>query len=717
MDQKFIKSLPTLHKQLVSSKISVHEMVQRYQGKFESFANEILKMDRNGNVDTEMSSKLYDYLMICLDVYTYSTEGESMITDYTYDMVMNLYCRLTGKERMSQSDYIMSSMLWPFVKHEAPFMVGTISRKLYDVDELAYYLKQLRRDGFTKLMYAPKFDGVSAAVTVRNGIIERAVTRNNGIEGQDITEVVRRLNRAKKVFQKATAEDGYYKCELVMSTADFETLITMKSYKNRRSASSAIVSAPSNLVYAEFLSCIPLAWVNFEGTRMKYLANQYAEGLVENPDSFDVGDVYENIERILRHIRSATYPIRTDGVVIFPYSPNHLEPNTVDLMANCLAYKVNTQEGLSQVKEIYMSLGRTGMAKPMVRVTPVEVNEVFMKQASLGSMANFASLNLHQDEDVIVFAAGDIIPQIRLPDPRRYPKNAPRLLMDTRCPYCGKKLRPKKSDANLFCLNPRCPRVLSGRITNFVEKLDICEGFRDETFFALVQNGLVSNIADLFTLDHHVEQVSRILGSRLQAEKLFQGLKALKTKTFEVSTVIGSLGIEGISIRTCQVIFGDMNLEYLLDMKKNRIEMALMGIPGIGAATAETFSDWLNENRDFLEFLMENMKIVDDKINYGTVNFTGFRNKDYAEKLKGIGFPVADRVTGDTIAVVYTGDVTTGNAMKAIAKGIPLVHIGQIDQLVDELTRCTNDLENREIEYGRRHLIKDIRAHVPCYQV
>lgn len=718
MDKNFIRKLPSLRKQLTSSKLSVSDLVTQYKSKFESLANEILNEYRKkGTVDPEIASKLHDYLMICLDVYTYSTEGESLIMDFTYDLIMTIYCKITGNERMSQSDAIVSSMLWPFVKHEAPFMVGTINRKIYDLDELSYYLKQLRRDGFTHLLYAPKFDGVSAAVTIRNGTIERAVTRNNGIEGQDITEVIRRMNRAKKVFTRSRTEDGYYKCEIVMSTEDFENLCNMKTYKNRRSAASAIVSAPSNLIYAEFLSCIPLAWVNFDGTKMKYLASQYADGMVENPNSFDVADVYENIERILRHIRAAAYPIRTDGAVVFPYSPNHLEPNTVDLMANCLAYKINTQEGLSRVQSVYLSIGRTGMAKPMVRVEPVEVNEVFMKQASLGSMANFASLNLHQDEEVIVFAAGDIIPQIRMPDPRSYPKGAPRLIMDIRCPYCGKKLRPKKSDADLFCVNPRCPRVLSGRIANFVEKLDICEGFRDETFFALVQANIISTIEDLFTLDHHVEQVSRVLGSRLQAEKLFMGLKALKTKTFEVSTVFGSLGIEGISIRTCQVIFGDMNLEYLLELKKGRVEMALAGIPGIGPITAETFADWINENRDFIEFLMENMKIVDDKINYGTVNFTGFRNKDYAEELKSIGFPVSDRVTGDTIAVVYAGDVTTGNATKAINKGIPLVHLGQIDQLVEELRKCTKDLENREIEYGRRHLIKDIRSHVPCYQV
>lgn len=716
MDRKFIQSIPSIRKKICKGTMQIHD-VEPMHDQFLTYAVTLINQDRQGHgIDKELRDTLEDFLMICLDVYTYSDDGAVMIPDYTYDQCMAIFCKLFNAERISQSDYIVSTTIWPFVKHEAPFMVGTINRKIYDLDGLAYFLKESRRDGYRRILYAPKFDGVSSAITFRNGQIERAVTRNNGIEGQDITQVIRRMNRVKHIFNK-DLPDGYYKCELVVTSKDFEDLCKLKQYANRRSATSAIVSAPSNLVYAEYLTAIPLAWVNFIGSHMKYLAWQYADGLVDNPESFDLETVYENIERILAHIRSADYPIRVDGVVLFPVRTNDDEPNTTDLMANCMAYKVNTQENRTKVDYIYMSVGRMGMAKPMVHVEPVEVNETIVRDVSLGSMSQFTARNLHEHEEVIVYSAGDVIPQIKMPEPRVYSKDAKRLKMDITCPYCGKKLRPKyESEADLYCLNPRCPRVLSGRIANFLDKLDVAEGFRDSTFYTLVEAGMVKSIEDLFDLDKYPDRVAELLNSRVDADKLLNGLKELKTKQFEVSQVIGALGIDNIAQKTCQTIFSDITLDYLLSMKKGRVEMALLGIPGIGMTTAQQFSEWINENRDFLEFLLHEMKIVDDKITYGAVCFTGFRNKEYSDIFKSIGFPALDRVTKDTVACVYAGDLTSNNAKRALAKDIPLVHVAQIDELIKELTKRAKEIELDNGEISRYELMRDVRKNVPVHR-
>lgn len=716
MDRKFIQSIPSIRKKICKGSMQIHD-VEPIHEQFLTYAVTLINQDRQGRgIDKDLRDTLEDFLMICLDVYTYSDDGAVMIPDYTYDQCMTIFCKLFNAERISQSDYIVSTTIWPFVKHEAPFMVGTINRKIYDLDGLAYFLKESRRDGYRRILYAPKFDGVSSAVTFRNGQIERAVTRNNGIEGQDITQVIRRMNRVKHIFNK-DLPDGYYKCELVVTSKDFEDLCKLKQYANRRSATSAIVSAPSNLVYAEYLTAIPLAWVNFIGSHMKYLAWQYADGLVDDPESFDLETVYENIERILTHIRSADYPIRVDGVVLFPVRTNDDEPNTTDLMANCMAYKVNTQENRTKVDYIYMSVGRMGMAKPMVHVEPVEVNETIVRDVSLGSMSQFTARNLHEHEEVIVYSAGDVIPQIKMPEPRVYSKDAKRLKMDISCPYCGKKLRPKyESEADLYCLNPRCPRVLSGRIANFLDKLDVAEGFRDSTFYTLVEAGIVKSIEDLFDLDKYPDRVAELLNSRVDADKLLNGLKELKTKQFEVSQVIGALGIDNIAQKTCQTIFSDITLDYLLSMKKGRVEMALLGIPGIGMTTAQQFSEWINENRDFLEFLLHEMKIVDDKITYGAVCFTGFRNKEYSDIFKSIGFPALDRVTKDTVACVYAGDLTSNNAKRALAKDIPLVHVAQIDELIKELTKRAKEIELDNGEISRYELMRDVRKNVPVHR-
>lgn len=704
------KDAKSIRQKLIKGTITVDSLMKREED-FVGYAKAILKQDRDGKgIDKELRDALEDVLMICLDVYTYSEEGNVLIPDYVYDMLMNLYCFLNSCDRLVYSDYITGTTIWPFVKHEAPFMVGTINNKIYSVDELDTMLREYKGLGYRRLLYAPKFDGISSAVTKRNGVIEKAVTRNNGVEGKDITPVIKAMERKKGIFKELP--DGYYKCELVCTTKDFEDLCKLKPYANRRSAAAAITGTPSNIAYAEFLTAIPLAWVNFDGTRMKYLAWQYCEGWVTETNCFETEVVYRNIENILHHIRDASYPVRVDGVVIFPIHNGEDEPNTHDLMAACLAYKVNTQEAITHIEYVYNSVGRMGLCKPMAKVEPCEVNETIVNDVSLGSLAKFAALCLHEHEEVVIFSAGDVIPQLRLPEERNYPKNAKKLRLDPCCPYCGKKLHPKYSDADLYCTNMRCPRVLSGKVVNFLDKLDVCDGFRDATFLKLAETGLVKCIPDLFTLHKFSTKLMNTIGT-YDGEKLLEGIKEMKKGTYEVSTIIGAMGIDNIAAKTCQNIFRNISLDELLDLKKSQIHYELLGLPGVGSVTARNLAEWLNENRDFMEFLRSEMHIVDDTISHGNVCFTGFRNKDYQEIFKKMGFPVNDRVTKESVACVYAGDPTTSNANSAIKRGIPLINFSDIDTLVDKLQVISKNIEERDMDYRIGDITREIFRSVP----
>lgn len=715
MDVRFVKTLRMTRKRLIKNELQISDIVAQ-KAKYQAFATEVISQWQNHHsIANPYRDMLIEFLMICMDVYTYSDMGEVLVSDWTYDQVMNIYMELMQKPRIQFADYLMSTTIWPFAKHEAPFMVGTINCKVYDIDTLAAWLEQRKREGYTRILYAPKFDGISVCVTIRNGIIVKAMTRNNGVEGQDITEVVRKMNRHKKIFGKDTP-DGYYKCELVVTTEDYNELVLHKPYANRRSAASAIISTPSNLAYAEYITAIMLAWVDFEGYRMKYLAWTWVNDLVRHPESFVLDDVYDNIERILGKIRGAEFPIRVDGVVLFPIFTADDAPNTVDLMACSLAYKVNTQEARTRVKYVYMSVGRMGKGMPMAKVYPAEVNETIVQDVSLGSMSMFASRCIHENEEVIVIAAGDVIPYLKMPEERHYPQGAKRLQIDLRCPYCGKKLRPKTGDdKNVYCLNPSCPRVLSGKIANFLDKMEIADGYRDATFLTLVEKGLMTTIEDLFTLHTKLNQVADAIGSLVEAEKLMDGLSVLRTETFEVSKVFGALGIPNIAQKTCQAIFRDMTLDYLLSMKKTAIYMAVLGTPGMGDATARTFAEWMMENRDLIDTIMENMQLKDDGIAWGTVCFTGFRNKVYADMLKDIGFPTSDRVSKDTVAVVYSGNLQTGNARKALTKNIPLIHVGEIDKLIDSLRDLSDRYNASPDDYSLFMIVREIRGNCPVY--
>ena len=708
-----VKQFAKFRKQVIQGKILVDDLMQ-YKPIFDDFAQGIIYLERNGlPLDDVYKQALEDCLMLCNDVYSYSEEGNMLIDDNEYHKLIQIFHDMTGRH-LSTLDYIQSKSSWGFVQHEAPFMVGTINAKLYTADELRDALDRMVKWGARKILYAPKFDGVSAAVKWDGQRIVSGTTRNDGIKGQDITQLIQGIEDAKHIYQGRPA--GWYKNELAMSTVDFNELCKIHKYANRRSAVSAIVSTPKHLEWAQFVTSIPLAYVDFGGTMVNYLAKTYLRdagytGVISEGD-FSIEMVYDTVEDILHFIRQPSFPFRVDGVVMFPCATDYDVPNLNDLMAAACAYKVNTQETISHVKRIYMSVGRTGLGKPMAEVEPCDLNETVCTEVSLGSMDICSGLQLHQDEEVVLFAAGDVIPQLRLPDKRNYPRNSVKLKMDIHCPHCGQPMRFKKgSGTDVYCLNQDCPRVRSGHIVNFLEKLDLAQGYRDETFYRLVDMGVIKNIRDLFDLEKIRPQLSKFMGP-VNADNLIKAMDDVREQEFEVSRVIGACGIENIAIRTCQKIFGEYTLSYLLSLPADRVYMRLMAIEGVGDVTASTLAEWLEKNKDFVDFLQSHMNITEDPVVYGNVVFTGFRNGEYEKLFKKCGFPVSPRVTSDTIACVFVGDTTTGNAKKAAAKKIPLLHFADIDFLLKFLQDEADYIARQPGTFNRADIVRDLKRRL-----
>ena len=686
--KKFVQDLPKMHQDIKNLKMGVGDL-EHYKELFEQYAYHVTETEFD-ELEKEYKETLEDFIMLCMDYYVYSTEGDVLISDHMYDLVMGVYHQYSGKV-LVYADYISTDTMWPFRTHEAPFMVGSV-KKIYDYDELKEWLKKSYTYGYRKILYAPKYDGVSAVIKLADNRIELAMTRNDGIQGQDITEVIRRCEFAKKIF-KPYMPDGWYKCELVVTRADFDKLIQIKEYSNRRSATSGLVNTPSNLEYAQYLTPIPLAWCDLEGKKMKYLAGDFVGAMIKNPFSFTIDDVYENIDFVLKVIRDADYPVRTDGVVLFPVMEGDWSvPNTTDLMADAIAFKVNTEEAYTTAEYVYISVGRLGKAIPMVHVHPVEVNETTVKDVSLGSVDKYASMGLHENEKLIVYSAGNVIPQVKLPDPREYPKKSPKFKLDLRCPYCGKELKRETAGGRIWmCMNKKCAHVLAGRISNFLAKVDL-KGFSDSTFDQLFEAGVIKNIEDVFAIPDRINEIARLDGFGItSATQLAEAVQTVMETPIEVSQVIGALGINKVSTKKCQIIFQAYNIEELLSMSRSKIYRALLNLDGIGDSIAHNVAYYIDDNRDSIKKILSKMNVVNDVAAKGNVVFTGFRNEAYAQIFKSIGYPTSDTVNSNTVCVIYAGDTDTGKCRQARRKGINMVHVAQIDDLVTHLKGRTRD--------------------------
>lgn len=658
-----------LRKDLIDGKIKLEDL-DKYAQDFSNYgldAATAKKVDMN---------ELNAFIMLCLDYYTYSDSGLAIIPDHQYDMAVQRYYEELGgrtpENTITYPDPISGGTKWNFIPHKIPGMVGTISAKLYTYAELKAQREYYHETD--RFIIAPKYDGVSVSIELVDGKIISAATRYDGMVGQDITALVK---RAKLPKWWGRAPDGFYKCEMLVSTNDFNELVQIKKYANRRSATSGIINTPKNIGLGQFITIVPLLYYNPNKHLKKYIAPGAKEIQI-----YSTADLRDAIDEMLEDIRSESFPFRVDGVVITPVGITEMV-NEGDLLENSFAYKVNTNEAKTTIEYGYMSVGRLGSVVPMLKVRPVEVNETIVTDVSLGSYAKFQGMELHEHEEVIVYSAGDVIPQVKLPLVRTNWGNEADLHMDKHCPHCGHKFT--KIGTEYFCKNPKCPKVQSGKIANFIDKLGV-EGFSDKTIAALNDAGLLGSIEDLFTID--AQSIMNVPGFDRKSAEAFAGeINKIKTRPIPVSEFFGALGIEGISMKKARKIFAEISLKKLMkNPTKRSIAEDMRCAEGIGRRTAQIFVAFVDENYELIKYLLDQMNIVGDKSYQGNVAFTGFRNSRWEEKFNRIGYEVSDTVNKDTVALISANDdYRSTKCISAMKKGIPIYHYRDIDEVFSRL--------------------------------
>lgn len=662
-----------VYQNLIDGNLDI-ESISEYQKDGLEFAQ---KITTSNKIDLEETKA---FLMICLDYYTYSESGGTLIPDSLYDACMQRYyseIKSITHEKIIFADELKNTSHWGFIKHKIPGMVGTLD-KLYSYDELKAYLSGY--SNIHQFVLSAKFDGVSVCIEIENGKIISGATRYNGFEGQDITQLILRADlppilSGKDLPDGKSVKDGFYKCEMVISTENFEKLITLKKYANRRSATTGIINTPKNLEFARYITVIPLVYYSPKKHLKKYIAPVSMQVA-----SYSPRDLLDQIEKMLEQIRSKDFPFRVDGVVINPVMVE--EPNEGDILEHSIAYKVNTNEAKTRIEYGYMSIGRLGGAMPMLKVEPVEVNETIVTDVSLGSYAKFLSMGLLENEEVIVYSAGDVIPQVKLPLMRTNFNNADDLKISKYCPYCNQKLTRVGSEYE--CQNQECPRIICGKISNFIIKLGVA-GFSDKTIELIHTAGHLNTISDLFELTR--EDLLGIPGfDNVSAEGFMNEVMKLKTRPVMLSEFFGALGIEGISMKKCNKIFKEITLPQLMNKSPKKLREIIRCADGIGTKTADTFLDFVEDNKYMISRLLDILNIVGDTSYKGTIAFTGFRNSSWESKFNEIGYEVTDSVTTDTECLISANDDRRSTKCKtAISKGIPIVGYRDIEDIYNRL--------------------------------
>ena len=460
--------------------------------------------------------------------FKYYVENAPEISDFEFDAMMR---ELQDLERAhpeyadpnSPSVRVGSDLTAEFrtVKHRyAMLSLGNT----YSLDELHEFIGRIEREaGATDYVCELKFDGTAISLTYEHGRLVRAVTRGDGVEGDDVTANVRTVRTVPLRLRGTDWPDLFeIRGEILMPYASFDRLNAEREangeqlFANPRNAAAGTLKQQSSAVVARRgLDC---TLYQLAGDELPFTSHW--ESLEKARQwGFKVSDAARicrsvaEIDAFIEHWDTARrrLPFPTDGVVIKvnDFAVRRQLGFTAKAPKWAVAYKFKAERAATRLDSVSFQVGRTGAITPVANLEPVLLAGTTVRRATLHNAEQMAQLDIRPGDTVYVEKGGEIIPKIIGVDLAQRPADSRPFEYITVCPECGTPLVRYEGEAKHYCPNQSgCRPQIIGRIIHFIRRkaLDI-EGLGEETVELLYENGLVRDVADLYDLragrQHH----------------------------------------------------------------------------------------------------------------------------------------------------------------------------------------------------------------------
>lgn len=550
-----------------------------------------------------------------------------------------------------------------------------------------------------------KMDGLAMSLHYHNGILTQAVTRGDGLVGEDVTMNVRTINNIPLKLSGDPEDIPEYvevRGEVVIFKADFEKLNQIQTEKGEK-----LFANPRNLAAGSIRQLDPriassrplrfmaydLVTPNLETHQLAYQRiRAYGFQTSMQDQTFDSLDqVLEEIHH-LGQIRESL-PFGTDGVVIKINDRKIYQSLGIigKTPRGAVAYKYPAEEATTKVRDIVISIGRTGAATPVAIFDPVEVAGSVVRHATLHNADEISRLDLRIGDTVIIYKAGDIIPQIKEVLTSLRPDNLPIFdyeealksqypELEFERPVGEVVYRVKGLDSGL---------ILKRGVEYYASKpaLNI-EGLGEKNVNLLVDSGLVKNLSDLYRLDAaKVSQLERF--AEVSANKLISAIE--NSKTAPLAKFITALGIRHVGVQTAIALADRFkSLSSLIDATADD----LLSIPDIGQVVAESILAYFADE-DNLKQLQEMRELgvnpfYDDQTtkplsgqSYVVTGTLSQMGRDEAEaRLRELGATVTGSVTKHTTALIVGEKPGSSKTVKAEKLGIPVIHEAEFLELL-----------------------------------
>lgn len=538
-----------------------------------------------------------------------------------------------------------------------------------------------------------KMDGLACALVYQNGLLQHAVTRGDGFVGEDVTANVRTIEsvplslRADKKYDKFRKGRTEVRGEIVMYKQDFAKLNEARAkqgkplYANpRNTAAGTIRQLDPQLVAGRKLHFraydlqtdsakdIPTYEYAYRAMRgLGFLANDQAKTFDTVEQVMQFADKWDGDRKKL--------PYNTDGLVIKINDRDLYDRLGVVGKAprGAVALKYAAEQATTKVRDIFVSIGRTGTATPVAMLEAVVIAGSTVQMATLHNESEVARKDIRIGDTVVVHKAGDIIPEVIEPLVKLRVGSEKPFKMPTKCPECGTDLvKLKVEDAAWRCPNEVCPSRSWKRIEHFASKgaLDI-EGLGEKNVIALIEANYVADQADIYKLQpEDLLKLDRF--AEISANKLIASIQAKKRPP--LARFIFGLGIRHVGSQTAVDLAN--NFKSLKNLSQATIE-ELSEVDGIGEVVAESIVEWFGEptNQNLLtkfeesEVKPEEVKHIGGKLSGQSFVVTGslstMGRQEAGEKIRALGGTFQSSVGKDTDYLVVGDNVGASKLAKA----------------------------------------------------
>ena len=584
--------------------------------------------------------------------YKYYVLNQPTISDQDFDFLMKELQELEARhpeldDPNSPSQRVGSDLNQEFqqVKHKRPMLSLSNTYNEQDVREwFDSVTRGLGGEPF-EVCCEMKYDGLSISLHYENGRLVQAVTRGDGVQGDDVTANVKtirsiplvlspsssstyinKVSAEPQLFPVEEEQTGYpasfeIRGEILMPWKSFERLNAEREaaeeplFANPRNAASGTLKSQKSEVVAQrgldaYLYYLLGDEVPFDGHYENLMAAR-SWGFQIVPKADNCIRKVKTVEEIFDFINywdkeRKNLPVATDGIVLKVNSQR--QQRALGFTAKsprwAIAYKFKAERACTRLIDVTYQVGRTGAVTPVANMEPVQLAGTTVKRATLNNEDFIKSFDLHLGDYVYVEKGGEIIPKIVGVDIEQRPIVAQPVQFITRCPECGTPLVRIEGEAVHYCPNDAgCPPQIKGRIEHFISRRAMnIDSLGPETVDDYYRQGLIHNIADLYTID--VQQINGDGSREKSARKIVGSIEASKQVPFE--RVVFALGIRFVGETSARLLARHFkNIDALMSASIEELQE----VEGIGEVMARSVKNYFQNP--------QNLAIVERLRQYG----------------------------------------------------------------------------------------------------